>query len=53
MVALQENQFIITMLEDGSWQGMMLKYGKIIQIREAKPEDCLTRLLTHDGQDSK
>lgn len=45
-----EDCFIIEKLPDGSWAAKMRKYGKIIEVREAKPEDCLTRLLTHDGK---
>lgn len=40
----------IYMLKDGSWVGRTEKFGKEIVVREAKPEDCLVKLLTHDGK---
>jgi hypothetical protein len=36
--------------EDGNWKGYMRKFGKLIEVREIKPEDCLIRLLTHSGE---
>lgn len=34
---------------DGNYIGRMTKFGKEIEVREAKPEDCLIKLITHDG----
>ena len=34
---------------DGNWKGFMQKNGKVIEVREIKPEDALTKLLTHPG----
>lgn len=35
---------------DGNYRGKTVKFGVEIEVREAKPEDCLTKLLTHDGK---
>lgn len=40
----------IVKLEDGSWKGITQKFGKVIEVREAKPEDVLVKLLTHSGE---
>lgn len=34
--------------EDGNWSGTMQKNGKVVTAREVKPEDVLTKLLTHE-----
>lgn len=36
--------------QDGNWIGKMTKFGKEIEVREVKPEDCLIKLITHDGK---
>lgn len=47
-----ENPDVISIIKqkDGNWIGTAQKYGKIISVREVKPEDCLLKLITHDGQ---
>ena len=47
---LKPNQIFIEMLEDGSWQGSMIRHGSQITCREAAPEYVLTTLLTHPGE---
>lgn len=44
---MNENQIILEKQTDGNWIGKMLKFGSQIEVREVKPEDCLTKLLTH------
>lgn len=34
---------------DGNWIGIAQKFGKMIKVREVKPEDCLIKIITHDG----
>ncbi len=34
---------------DGNWIGIAQKFGKVIKVREVKPEDCLLKIITHDG----
>ncbi len=46
----KEDEILIVKQKDGNWKGWMLKYGKLIEVREVKPEDCLTMLLTHNGK---
>jgi len=43
-------KIIIEKLPDGSWKGNTVKFGKELEVREAKPEDVLVRLLTHPGE---
>lgn len=45
----EENENVISLLklEDGSWKGYTQKFGKLIEVREAKPEDALLKLMTH------
>lgn len=47
-----KNQAVISiyMLEDGSWVGETMKFGKLVKVREGKPQDALEKLLTHDGR---
>lgn len=45
---MEENVIIIKKDEDGNWSGKMMRFGKLITAREAKPEDVLTKLLTHE-----
>lgn len=35
--------------EDGNWKGWTQKFGKVVEVREGKPEDCLIKLITHNG----
>lgn len=35
------------MLPDGSWVGEANRFGKVVEVREAKPEDALGKILTH------
>lgn len=44
------DSIIISKQSDGNWKGWATRYGKVVEVREIKPEDCLVRLLTHDGQ---
>ena len=43
------NEFAISLvrLADGSWTGEYQRFGKLVSVREAKPEDCLVKLLIH------
>lgn len=34
--------------KDGNWKGWMKRFGRVVEVREVKPEDCLTKLLTHE-----
>ncbi len=34
---------------DGNWKGYGNRFGKLIVVREMSPNDCLVKLLTHDG----
>lgn len=45
---LTDNTIILEKQADGNWIGKTIKYGKEIEVREAKPEDCLVKLLTHE-----
>ena len=44
------DNIVLIKQEDGNWKGYMTKFGKLIEVREIKPEDCLVKLLTHDGK---
>ena len=33
---------------DGNFRGWAQKNGKMIEVREIKPEDCLIKILTHE-----
>ena len=37
----------LRVLEDGSWVGETQRFGTLVSVREAKPEDALVKLLTH------
>lgn len=43
------NAISIVQQADGNWKGYMFKFGKIITVREVKPEDALLMLITHNG----
>ncbi len=43
-------KIVLEQQDDGNWIGKANKFGKDIEVREVKPEDCLTKILTHDGQ---
>ena len=45
---LEENVIMIWKAEDGNWQGKMMKFGKLITVREVSPESVLMKLLTHE-----
>ena len=47
----ETNENVISLIkqEDGNWKGYHKRFSKLIEVREAKPEDCLLRLMTHDG----
>lgn len=40
----------IVQQEDGNYKGYAFKFGKIITVREVKPEDALVMLITHNGE---
>ncbi len=44
------NKIVLEKQSDGNWIGKANKFGVDIEVREVKPEDCLTKILTHDGQ---
>ncbi len=33
--------------KDGNWVGEGTRFGKVVRVREGKPEDCLLALITH------
>lgn len=45
-----KNEKVISLLhdKDGNWRGWTQRFGKLVEVREAKPEDCLVKLLTHE-----
>ena len=45
-----KNPGVISLVKqsDGNWKGYYQKYGKTLEVREIKPEDCLSKLLTHE-----
>lgn len=46
-----KNHSVISIAQepDGNWKGYAWKFGKLVEVREAKPEDALIKLLTHSG----
>lgn len=46
---IPETTITIIQLKDGSWKGWATRFGTKVSVREAKPEDCLTKLMTNDG----
>lgn len=47
--AENENVIALVRQDDGNWKGFAQKFGKLVEVREAKPEDALVKLLTHGG----
>ncbi len=47
---IEENVIIIRKDEDGNWSGKMMRFGKLITVRDISPEAVLVKLLTHDGK---
>lgn len=45
-----ENAISLIKQEDGNWKGWMQRFGKLVEVREVSPQDCLTKLLTHGGE---
>lgn len=43
------NIIVLEKQTDGNWIGKTQKFGAVVEVREAKPEDCLTKLITHPG----
>ena len=45
----EKNEKAISLIEqeDGNWKGFAMKFGKLVEVREVKPEDCLLKILTH------
>lgn len=43
------NAISIIKQEDGNYKGYIVKYGKLVEVREIDPQSVLQRLLTHDG----
>jgi len=46
---IEENVIMIWKEEDGNWKGKMMRFGKLVVVREMSPEYVLQKLLTHDG----
>ena len=46
---IEGNVIIIKKDEDGNWSGKMMRFGKLINVRDVSPETVLVKLLTHDG----
>lgn len=46
---IEENLIIIKKDEDGNWSGKMMRFGKLVTVREISPEAVLLKLLTSDG----
>jgi len=46
---MEENVILIRKDEDGNWSGRMMRFGKLIQVRDISPETVLVKLLTSDG----
>lgn len=46
---IEENVIIIKKDEDGNWSGKMMRFGKLVQVRDISPEAVLSKLLTHNG----
>lgn len=46
---MEENLIIIKKDEDGNWSGRMMRFGKLIEVRDIGPEAVLIKLLTSDG----
>ena len=44
-----ENPNAISLVKqsDGNWMGYAQRFGKVVEVREVKPEDCLLKLITH------
>ncbi len=45
------NEIHLFKMPDGNWIGRAIKFGIQIEVREVKPEDCLTKILTHSGEE--
>lgn len=45
----KEKEIFIIQDSDGNWRGKMIKFGKLVEVREASPNDVLVKLMTHDG----
>jgi hypothetical protein len=44
------NVISIVRQEDGNYKGYTQKFGKLVEVREVKPEDCVVKLITHGGE---
>lgn len=44
------NAISIILQTDGNWKGYTQRFGKLVEVREISPTDCLLRLMTHDGK---
>lgn len=46
----EKNEDAISLIrqKDGNWKGYAMRHGKLVEVREIKPEDCLVKLLTHE-----
>lgn len=47
----EKNPNVISIIrqEDGNYKGYTQRYGKLVEVREVKPEDCLVKLMTYGG----
>ena len=46
---IEDNVIIISKDDDGNWSGKMMRFGKLVQVRDINPETVLGKLLTHNG----
>ena len=47
---VNKDSIVITKQEDGNWKGFMIKFGKVVDARQADPIIVLQMLLTHPGK---
>lgn len=49
----EKNQDVISIVKqkDGNYIGYMMKFGKLIEVRQNDPQIVLQMLLTHSGKD--
>jgi hypothetical protein len=48
MDKVTEKEIKLEQQEDGNWIGWMIKFGKLIEVRDIGPETVLQKLLTHE-----
>jgi len=47
--AIPEDMIVLTKANDGNWEGIIRKFGNLVEVRDIGPETVLQRLLTSDG----